>query len=206
MNSTSRAILVLALASALGGGLAPRVRAQDWFTTATYQVSFPVEDTKRFTDEISFIGGGIDFRKKLTGGTTAGVYMAWNVFHERTNEKLDLEFGAVTGSQDRYINSFPIMFGLYQYFGNRRSIRPYIGVNGGGFLYIQSFRIGITEIEEDTWEWGVAPEAGFVFPFQTGAWFVVNGRYNWSPSVETLAGNNVALTYYQLNLGFMWEQ
>lgn len=198
--------MVAALASALCAGLAPRVRAQDWFTTATYQVSFPVEDTKRFTDEISFIGGGIDFRKKLTGGTTAGIYMAWNVFHDRTDGTLDIASGAVTGTQDRYINSFPIMIGLYQYFGNRRSIRPYLGVNGGGFLFVQSFRIGISDFEEDSWEWGVAPEAGFVFPIQTGAWFVINGRYNWSPTVESLAGNDATLTYYQLNLGFMWEQ
>jgi outer membrane protein W len=198
--------MVVALASAFGAGLAPRAHAQDWFTTATYQVSFPVEDTKRFTDEISFIGGGIDFRKKLTGGTTAGIYMAWNVFHDRTDGTLDIASGAVTGTQDRYINSFPVMIGLYQYFGNRRSIRPYIGVNGGGFLFVQSFRIGISEFEEDSWEWGAAPEAGFVFPIQTGAWFVINGRYNWSPTVESLAGNDVTLTYYQFNVGFMWEQ
>ncbi len=199
-------LAVWVLASALAVTLAPRAHAQDWFTVGTYQVSFPVEDTKKFTDAVSFIGGGIDFRKRITGGTTAGVYMAWNVFHERTSSTIDLPFGAVSGSQDRYLNSFPIMVGLYQYFGHKRSTRVYLGVNGGGYLLIQSFRIGVTEFEEDSWEWGVAPEAGVVIPLQTGLWFVTNARYNWSPMPESLAGNDFTLSYYQLNVGFMWEQ
>jgi hypothetical protein len=132
--------------------------------------------------------------------------MAWNVFHERTGGVYELEAGAISGNQDRYLNSFPIMVGVHQYFGNRRSTRAYVGLNGGGYLLIQTFRLGVTEIEEDTWEWGVSPEAGVVFPLQTGAWFVVNAHYHWSPTPETLAGNDVSLTYYQVNVGFMWEQ
>jgi len=174
---------------------------------ATWQVSVPVDDTKLFTDEVSFRGAGMDFRKTLTGGTIASVSMAWNVFHERTElETLQLEFGAVSGSQDRYINSFPIMLGLHQYIGNRRKTRVHFGVNAGGYLLIQTFRIGITEIEEDAWEWGVAPEVGVTIPMTTGAWLEVNGRYHWSPTPKNLAGEDFSMTYYQLNVGFMWEQ
>ncbi len=194
------------IALALAGAIAPGAHAQDWFGVATWQVSFPVDDTALFTDEVSYRGAGIDFRKTLTGGTVASITMAWNVFHERTDGVYEIESGAVSGTQDRYLNSFPIMVGVHQYFGNRRSTRAYVGVNGGGYLLIQTFRLGITEIEEDTWEWGAAPEAGVVIPIQTGAWLVVNARYHWSPTPETLAGDDVSMTYYQLSLGFMWEQ
>ena len=180
--------------------------AQDWFGMATYQVSVPILETEEFIDDVSFMGAGLDLRKTMFGGTTASVGMAWNVFHDRTEGVIDLENGAVSGSQDRYINAFPVMFGLHQYFGNWRRSRVHIGINGGGFLLVQTFRIGVTEFEEDTWEWGVAPEAGVVVPIRTGAWFAINARYQWSPTPQGLLGNEVELTYYQINVGFMWEQ
>lgn len=181
-------------------------RAQDWFGLATYQISKGVGDTEEFIDDVSFLGAGLDLRKTLFGGTTAGVGMAWNVFHDRTEGVIELDNGAVSGSQDRYINAFPIMFGLHQYIGNWRKSRVHFGINAGGFLLIQTFRIGVTEFEEDTWEWGVAPEAGVVVPIRTGAWFAINARYQWSPTTQTLLGNEIELTYYQINIGFMWEQ
>lgn len=181
-------------------------RAQDWFGMATYQISKGVGDTEEFIDDVSFLGAGLDLRKTLFGGTTAGVGMAWNVFHDRTEGVIELDNGAVSGSQDRYINAFPVMFGLHQYIGNWRKSRVHFGINAGGFLLIQTFRIGVTEFEEDTWEWGVAPEAGVVVPIRTGAWFAINARYQWSPTTQTLLGNEIELTYYQINIGFMWEQ
>lgn len=195
--------LVVALVLTTGSICA---HAQDWFGMATYQISKGVGDTEEFIDDVSFIGAGLDMRKTLFGGTTAGVGMAWNVFHDRTEGVIDLENGAVSGSQDRYINAFPIMIGLHQYIGNWRRSRIHFGINGGGFLLVQTFRIGITEFEEDSWEWGVAPEAGVVVPIRTGAWFAVNARYQWSPTPQTLMGNEIELTYYQINIGFMWEQ
>ncbi|HXV12927.1 MAG TPA: hypothetical protein VEC56_01850 [Candidatus Krumholzibacteria bacterium] len=205
-HRSAKILTASAVVAALVGALVPAARAQDWFGVATWQVSFPIDDTQLFTDEVSFRGAGIDFRKTLTGGTVASITMAWNVFHERTGGVYELEAGAISGTQDRYINSFPIMVGVHQYFGNRRSTRAYVGLNAGGYLLIQTFRLGITEIEEDSWEWGASPEAGVVIPIQTGAWFVVNAHYHWSPTPESLAGNEVSLTYYQLNVGFMWEQ
>lgn len=205
-HTSTRFFTACAIASVVGTAVVPGARAQDWFGVATYQISIPVDDTQLFVDEVSFRGAGIDFRKTLTGGTVASLSMAWNVFHERAGGVYELESGAISGTQDRYINSFPIMFGVHQYFGSRRKTRAYVGLNAGGYLLIQTFRLGVTEFEEDTWEWGVSPEVGVVFPLQTGAWFVVNAHYHWSPTPETLAGNDISLTYYQLNVGFMWEQ
>lgn len=202
----TKAVASLLWAASLCALVAPQASAQDWFGMATWQVSFPTGDTKTFTDEVSFRGAGLDFRRTLSGGTSAAVMMAWNVFHERTEGTIDLGYGAVSGSQDRYINSFPVMIGVLHYFGGKRSTRPYIAVNGGGFVLIQTFRIGVTEIEVDDWEWGVAPEVGVIIPIRTGAWFVVNGRYQYSPTSESLTEHEVDLTYYQINIGFMWEQ
>jgi hypothetical protein len=194
------------IAAALCACVASPARAQDWVGMMTWQMSLPIGETQEFVDEVSFRGMGLDFRKRLRGGTFASVEMAWNVFHQRSDELFEFDSGAVSGSQDHYINAFPIMIGVHQYFGKPRSTRMHVGLNVGGYLFVQTLRIGVTEFEEDTWEWGVAPEAGVAIPIQTGLWFEINARYHWSPTPETLLGRDTELTYYQFNLGFMWEQ
>src|SRR5512134_3611799 len=89
-------------------------RAQ-WFGAATWDISFPVEDTEKFVAEESFRGFGLDFRWQWRERTTFGLTTAWEIFHERTSESIEIENDTggvtITGSQDRYINSFPIMLG-----------------------------------------------------------------------------------------------
>jgi hypothetical protein len=180
--------------------------AQNWFGMATWNISIPDGDTKDFVDETSLRGFGLEFRKQVRPATTFGIMGSWEVFHERTNETIDFGFGSVTGSQDRYINSFPIMLGLHRYFGSEGGIRPYIGINGGGFVLIQTLRLGLSEIEEDSWEWGIMPEVGFIKPIQRGAAFIANVRYSMALTGEDLAGNDEQLTYWGVRVGFAWEQ
>jgi hypothetical protein len=179
--------------------------AQDWYGLATWNISFPTADTKEFVDETSFRGFNLEFRKAVDAATTVGIMSGWDVFHERTDETVEFENGAVTGSQDRYINAFPIMLGVHRYLGERGGTRPYLGVNAGGWVLIRTARIGISEIEEDSWDWGVIPEAGLVVPMSYGSSFIVNGRYQWSFTSQDLAGNDEDLTYWSIHIGFAWE-
>lgn len=180
--------------------------AQRWFGMATWNISFPLEDTEKFVGETSYGGFGLDFRKQIKPATTVGFMASWEVFHERTSESIELENATITGSQDRYINSFPIMMGLHRYFGNEGGRRPYIGINAGGFVVIQTLRIGVAEIEEDSWEWGIMPEAGFIFPLESGAALVANARYSMGLTGENLRGDESLLTYWGVRIGFVWEQ
>jgi hypothetical protein len=182
------------------------VRAQDWFGMATWNISFPTEDTKKFVDEESFRGFGLEFRKEFRPATTIGIMGSWEVFHERVDESFTIGSATVTGSQDRYINSFPIMLGLHRYFGEAGGRQPYIGLNGGGFVVIQTLRLGIAEWETDTWEWGVMPEAGFIIPIDRGSAFVVNARYSLALTGEDLNDNDWNLSYWGIRAGFCWEQ
>jgi hypothetical protein len=184
--------------------------AQRWFGAATWDISFPLEDTKKFVDETSFRGFGLDFRNAIRPNTTIGITTAWEVFHERTSESVQVENDiagiTVTGSQDRYINSFPLMLGVHRYFGEEGGARPYVGINAGGFILIQTLRVGLAEWEDDTWEWGLMPEAGLVMPLQSGAALIVNARYNWALTGEDLNGEDRELTYWGIRVGFAWEQ
>ncbi|HET6350006.1 MAG TPA: hypothetical protein VFH88_13075 [Candidatus Krumholzibacteria bacterium] len=199
-------IRIIAVAGLLLMCLHATSHAQEWFGLATWNISFPVEDTKKFVNDTSFRGFGLEFRKEFRPSTTFGIMGSWEVFHQRTSSTINLESGAITGSQDRYINSFPIMAGLHRYFGAEGGTRPYIGINGGGFILIQTLRVGLAQIEDDTWEWGIMPEAGFIMPLDRGSGFIANVRYNWALTGQDLAGNDAQLTYWGVRVGFVWER
>jgi hypothetical protein len=182
------------------------VRAQDWFGMATWNVSIPAEDTKKFVNETSFAGFGLEFRKEFKPRTTVGILGSWEVFHERRDGSIELKQTTITGTQDRYINSFPIMLSLHKYFGTTGETQPYLGVAAGGFVLIQTVRVGLAQIEDDTWEWGGAPEVGVIMPLDRGSAFIVNGRYNIAFTGTDLAGNDATLSYWSIHAGFCWEQ
>jgi len=180
-----------------------------WFGAATYQVSFPVGDTKEFTDATSFLGFGLDFRYTVQKSTTVGMAFGWNIFHERTTRTAELATenpGTITGTQDRYLNAFPIMANVHYYFGERKGIRPYVGLNAGGYYMLQRFAIGIVSLQNDRWEWGIAPEAGVIIPVDRELAIMVNGKYNYAFTGESALGTDIKHSYIGLNIGIVWQQ
>ena len=178
----------------------------DWYGAFTYQVSFPTGDVKSFTSPVSFRGVGLDYRKIIQPNTTAGIFLGWNVFHERTTETFNLPNGAIWGTQDRYINSFPIMANVHYYFGEKGDPRPYIGLNAGGFVLTQRFAVGIVSLPNDTWEWGLAPEVGVIARIDRDHAFMINGKFNWAFTGKTYGSKDFSLTYVGLNVGFVWQE
>jgi hypothetical protein len=197
---------ILALAIVAVAFLHAPSRAQNWYGIATWNISQPDGDTKEFIDETSFRGFGLEFRKQFRPATTFGIMGSWEVFHERTSDTVTIGNATISGSQDHYINSFPIMVGLHRYLGSEGGTRPYLGINAGGFVLIQTIRVGLAEFEEDSWEWGVMPEVGFVVPVERGAAFIANLRYSWALTGEDLEGGDRHLTYWGVRVGFAWEQ
>ena len=183
--------------------------AQQWYGVATYQISFPAGDTKNFTDEISFRGFGLDFRYTVRQNTTVGMAFGWNVFYQRTTKTAQLETdnpGAITGTQDRYLNAFPIMANAHYYFGDRGGIRPYVGLNAGGYYMVQRFSIGIVSLQKDEWQWGIAPEAGVIIPMDRDWAVMVNGKYNYAFTGKSPLGEDIKHSYASLNIGIVWQQ
>ena len=179
---------------------------EQWYGAFTYSVSIPTGDTKSFVEEISWRGIGLDYRYMIDRTYSVGLNFGWNVFYERAeNKTTQTENGAVTGTSDRTINAFPIMANIHYYFGERKSIRPYVGLNAGGFFMNQRFEIGVFAWERDSWEWGIAPEAGVVIPVERDFGIILNGKYNYALTGEDVFETTINHTYWQINAGFVWE-
>jgi len=184
-----------------------QVYSQKWLGSMTYQISVPMGDTKDFIDKTSFRGVGIDFRYFVQKKTTVGFMFGWNVFDERSYGTTEVERdnpGTITGTQQRYLNSFPIMINAHYYFGNKGQIRPYVGINAGGYIMPQELGIGIYSFYESRWEWGAAPEAGILIPANYDAGFIVSGKYNYAFTGVSAVGTDINHSYVSASVGFYW--
>jgi len=197
---------LLLLLSLLLLAVAPASQAQfmgDSYGAATYNMGLPLSDTKDFTNTYSWRGMGLEFRKFTKPNMSVGLSLGWNVFHEEVNGTVDFSNGrgAATGNQDRTINAFPLMVGLQVYGGHEGSARPFIGVYGPGYYIEQRLDMGIYSFQDDGWNWGLAPEIGFLVPLQSGANMLLSARYNYAFE----ASGRGPFNYLGFNVGFAWS-
>lgn len=168
-----------------------------------YSTGLTTEDTKNFISEFSWRGFGMEYKKFLSRNLTAGFATGWNIFDEMHKRKtIELEQGAVTGTQIRYFNAFPILATFEYYLGHRKSsVRPYIGIGVGTYYIIQRLELGVHLLEEDNWHFGLAPVIGILIPSDY-IFLNVSVKYNYaSEAGKSIAGDPVGFSYYTINLG-----
>ena len=175
-----------------------------WYGVATYQVSIPLSDTKEFIDKTSWLGWGLEFRYQVERNVTVGFNTGWYTFNQRTSGTLEVENGAITGTQDRYLNSFLIMLSAHYYFGNRSEVRPYAGLGAGGFWDLMRYSIGIYSFDNDRFDWGFTPEVGIIIPLQREYGIIISAKYNYAFTGESVAGKDFNNSFLGINVGFAW--
>jgi len=184
-----------------------------WYGAATYQVSFPIGDTKDFIEKTSWAGFGLDFRYTLQKNISVGFVTGWNIFYEQVNETTQFEGdppGAITATTNRYTNFVPVMLNTHYYFGKRGKIRPYAGLSAGVYYVNQEMQIGIFKLINDSWEWGIAPEVGIIIPVQRDLAILLAGKYNYLFTKETVfegtqLQKDIRNSYWGIAVGIAWQ-
>ena len=174
-------------------------RAQDWVWGASYGFAVPTGKTKDFADDFSWRNVTIEGRRVERGSNISfGLTASWNVFFEKTTETSELPGfpGHVTGTQYRYINSFPILANGHYYFGRPYKPRPFVGLNIGAYIIEERVEIGLLAAHETNWHFGGAPEIGIAIPHGHQTIFV-NARYH----ATTAAGHVPDQDYVTVSLG-----
>ncbi|WMJ71571.1 outer membrane beta-barrel protein [Cytophagaceae bacterium ABcell3] len=105
------------------------------------------------------------------------------------------------GSQD-----FIPVTGFFEYYLSDESIRPYIGLDAGVYIYRGSQWVsGINQLTVQTEaKFGAAPVFGLLF--ETAERFYVNGSVRYNYVMNTLEGSNVSRPYswFGLNVGIVY--
>ncbi len=188
--------------------LSTSVYAQSKVTALTYDVSIPNGDMTDYIADTAWRGIGFDGRWFLQGGDSPlalGISLAWHVFNQTESGTVVLSNGALTGHQNRYINSFPIMATAHYYLGNKDRFWLYVGGGVGTYYVIQRFEIGVIALEENNWHFGAYPEVGVHIPLEEMD-IIINGRYNVAFSAgESITGDSKEWTYWGINVGLAYR-
>jgi hypothetical protein len=173
--------------------------AQQWLWGLSYGFATPTGNTKDFADDFSWRNFSVEGRRiDENRAMSLGLVASWNVFFEKTDRTSVLPNvpGHVTGTQYRYINSWPILVNAHHYFGHPYRARPFIGINLGAYIIEERVEIGLVAAHETNVHFGGAPEIGFSVPRGNQIWFV-NARYH----ATLKAGNVPEQNYVTVSLG-----
>jgi outer membrane protein W len=181
--------------------------AQDQMSSLTWNIGIPAGRMASFMDKTSYSGFGFEFRRFLNENTSVGVSFSWSYWSHLTDEIISVNNGAVSGTQIRYYNSFPMFVSAHYYMNERNAdFRPYVGLNVGAYYIRQRLEIGIYAFDDDNWHFGLAPEAGFMYQVSNRTYLSAAVRYNYAfDSGTTLAGkDDNSLAYWGVNIGIVW--
>jgi opacity protein-like surface antigen len=171
-------------------GLWSGAKAQDNVTSITYQPSVPSGDLEEYIAKTSWLGWGIEGRhfRSPTSHFTLGFSFAWHVFDDRLTGTTQIEQGAITGTQRRYVNSLPFLLTGNYYLSRKGQFKTYIGAGAGAYYIVQRLDIGVWKKEESNWHFGVEAEVGTQFPLGDIEG-VVGIRYHYAFAAgETISG------------------
>ncbi|HMK39584.1 MAG TPA: OmpW family outer membrane protein [Bacteroidota bacterium] len=179
---------------------------QNQMSGITWNMGFPTGRMADFMDKTSFSGFGIDFNRFVGDNTSVGVSFSWNYWSELNSDIINLNNGAVSGTQVRYYNSFAMLLNARYYLSEKNSdFRPYAGINAGTYYITQRLDIGVYSFQNDHWHFGLAPEAGFLMEVSRGTYLNANFRYNYAvKSGTTYSGQDNTLAYWGINVGLDW--
>jgi len=172
----------------------------------SWNVGLPMGNTKDFIDRTSYSGVSFEGRSWLNREFAVGGMFGWGVFDVVSYEPIQIDKpeygGTISGTQERWMNTLPIMVSGYYHFG-RGDIVPYIGANAGTYYIVETFGIGTVAFESRNWHFGVAPEAGIMIGISRTTYLLASVRYNYAfDSGENVAGGeDNAQSWLNLNIG-----
>ncbi len=178
------------------------------FGLVTYDTSVPFGNTKDFSvAEISWRGISGQLRYFLKPKLSAGLYFGLQVFHGDTTKTASVDLkdkfsGAITGKQFRYINSVPIMLGVYYHTGKDPGTQAYFGLNAGVLGVQEKVEIGLFSVSQLVWHFGLAPEIGVILPMGYNFSLTAGVRYNYAFNAgPPLAGQSLNQSYLSVSIG-----
>ncbi|BDD09898.1 hypothetical protein FUAX_23300 [Fulvitalea axinellae] len=147
----------------------------------SYNMASPTGNTNDFVSDMSFRGVTFDGRYFVHPRVSVGLSFGWNGFDEFVEDgRIEYDNGIVEGNQYREIEAIPIMVTGHYYFDTYEFIRPYVGLGVGAVSLERSFDMSLKTYGDDSWHFGLTPEAGFIIPIgYQGFGIMANAKYNY---------------------------
>ncbi|MBS0001423.1 MAG: hypothetical protein KFF73_20725 [Cyclobacteriaceae bacterium] len=166
----------------------------------TYSMALPVGETSDFISNVSWRGFTIDGKYFINDRMTLGWTTGWQTMYESESGTFVDGTQSATGIQYRYLNVLPILLTSHYFFHEDGEMQPFLGIGAGTFWIESKANMGLFSDTEDNWHFGLAPEAGILFPVSFQSNLYISLRYsNAFPS-----NGSITYSYLSLNVGFLW--
>jgi outer membrane protein len=167
----------------------------------SYSMGFASGDLADFISQASFRGAQMEFRRMVTPNIGVGLTFGWNVFYEElSRETYTVGSSSLTGKQFRYSNNFPMLIGANYYLSPGEKFNPFVGLGIGTIYTRRNTDMNLYTVEQEAWNFALAPEVGFMYSLTDGAAVLISGKFNQGFK----AGNELDAdqSYFSLNVGF----
>ena len=181
----------------------------DGYFNINYNLGWTAGDMSNFISDNSYRGFSIDGRKFINNKFTIGGYMGWTGFFEKFDRKtypID-NSTTVTGVGSNTYYNFTLGMNAHYYPLQNSAIKPYVGVSVGPTYQTIQTQIGRYYIDNQSWQFMVAPELGVFIPFGPDSDIGVNTgiRYNLVSFHNTNYGISNGISYFQWFVGISFE-
>lgn len=167
----------------------------------SYSMALPVGKTGDLISKYQWRGFGIEGKYFLTDQITLGWQTGWNTMYQEERGSFVEGTRTRTGTQYRWLNIWPALATINYFFGEDGDTQPYLGAGIGTYWIEQRTQMGLFSSTDDTWNFGIAPEIGVLFPLNLNSNLYLNLKYNYgmngSEDVEDYS-------YLTFNVGFLW--
>jgi opacity protein-like surface antigen len=172
----------------------------------TYNVAFPMGETKDFVGAASWRGIGVGVRRFLVSPNIAvGITWQWNTFQETTRDLIEMDGVTVSGDQVRRIYVSPILVNGAYHFSTvheRLPFEPFVGLGIGAYYVEKRLDIGIARFEVKNWHFGLEPRAGVYVPVYT----TINAVLTFSYHYIFKAGDGTNHSFVDVGVGLAYRR
>lgn len=176
------------------------VNAQKDYVSFNWGVSFGTGDLGEYISQTSFRGFLFEYRKAVNPNISVGFDASWNMFYERKDHATyTKETISLSGVQFRYSKSIPILVSADYFFKPNEAFRPYVNFGLGTMYTRRTLDMGIYRLQENTWQFAIKPEIGFIYEFKNNGGLKFGAKYYHG--FET--GDLDAQSYVSLSFGYV---
>ena len=178
------------------------LRAQGGLFSMTYDLSFPMGETRDIVSKTSWRGGTlVDGRAFLSDQISLGGSFGWHVFTSKEEGTFEAGNTTASGTLVRTINAFPLMATGHYYFGSDIEPNPYIGLGIGTTSVTTQTDFGLFTDKTNAWEFAIAPQVGVLVPIN----YNVHGHVKLTYHHAFQAGDaRFSTSYLSLGIGLAW--
>lgn len=166
-----------------------------------YSMALPLGETSDLISKYQWRGFGVEGKYFVGDQVTLGWQSGWNTFYDSEKGSFTEDTRTLSGTRYAWMNVWPALFTFDYFFGSDGDTQPYLGAGIGTYWVEQRTQMGLFSTTYSTWNFGIAPEIGVLFPINLYSNFYVNVKYNYGLNGSDDVGNYSWMTF---NVGFLW--